>query len=71
MSFFAVYLKSKRVIVVKEDWIQNPKVGKESVVFISPDENAEADYHIPREYFINPNSNGCFDGYLMKKFGEC
>lgn len=70
MAFFAVYLASKRFIVIKRQWIKNPVVGKPSKVFLSPNINAVPIFNDRPRYYLNTKVNACYDAFIFKAFGE-
>lgn len=70
MKFFAVYLKSKRFIVLKKAWIQNVMVGKPSKVFFSPNSSAKAVFNTKSHYYLDTKADACYDAFIYKAFGK-
>lgn len=70
MNFFVAYLESKRYIALKESWIQNPILGKESKVFFSNDENTVPDFSLPIQFYLNNREDGVYDAFVYRKFGK-
>lgn len=68
MAFFVVYLENKSFVVIKRDWIKNPVVGQKSSVFISANENAEADFKAAKGFYVVKTESLCYDGFVYKKF---
>lgn len=68
---FVIILKSKRFVIVKDDWVQNPIESEETKVFYSPDENSAADFDLEVKFLFNNKQRNVYFGYVWKRFGEC
>lgn len=67
MAFYVVYLKCKKYVALKKEWIQNPVVGQVSKVFISADTSLNADFNAEKSFFLVEN-NMCYDGFVEKMY---
>lgn len=70
MDFFAVYLESKRFVVIKRQWIENAVVGKLSKVFFSPNCNSVPVFNCRTRYYLNTNVDACYKAFIYKAFGK-
>lgn len=69
--FCAVLLKSRRLFVVKTEWVEDTTtLRKLSKVFFAPDQNTVADFSLELKYLLNRNASGVYEGYVLKQF-EC
>lgn len=66
MCFYVVFLKCQKYVAIKEEWIQNPVIGKSSKVFISNDETFAADFDAKMSYFV-VDENMCYNGFIERK----
>lgn len=69
MNYYVVCLKSKRYIVLPENWIQNPILRQESTVYFSPNSTDEADFDLEMSFYLNQTVSGTYDAFVLKKFG--
>lgn len=67
MGFYVVYLKCKRHVVMKREWIENPVVGQVSKVFISADTSLNADFNVEKSFCL-VEKNMCYDGFVEKMY---
>lgn len=69
--FYAVLLKSKRLIVVDGNFIQTPiVVGQPAVIFHSTEESKSPNFHAVRKYLLDKTKDATYDGYILKSFGK-
>lgn len=68
LSYFTTFLKSKTVLVLKEQWIKNPIAGQNSLVFHSPNETSTADFSIEKRFYFQENQEFCYDAFIEKGF---
>lgn len=69
MNFFAVYLESKRFIVIKKTWIKQAIVGKPSAVFFSPNPHAIPVFNRKLRFYLNSKVGACYEAFIFKAFG--
>lgn len=70
MQFYVVCLKSKRYIVLPENWIQNPILRRETKVYFSQNPTDEADFSLKILFYLNQSVSGVYEAFVIKKFGE-
>lgn len=68
--FFAVYLKCKKFIVVKRQWIFNPVVREESIVFLSQNNDAVPNFQLKKGFYISKNVDMCYEGFIFNSFNS-
>lgn len=66
--FFAVYLKCKKFVVVKREWILNPVVREESLVFLSQNNDVVPNFQLEKGFYISKNVEMCYEGFIFKSF---
>ena len=67
-KYFAVALQQNRMVSIKASWIQNPKIGGYSKIFIAPNEEAIANFSLRTDYLLNTNKAKCYHGRVIKSF---
>lgn len=67
---YVVILQNRTAKAVPADWIQSKNPHKLTKIFISSDENKEPDFTLPVKYF-NQESDACYYGFCMGKYGKC
>lgn len=67
---FAVILKSKRYVIVNDNWVENPTIGQETNTFFSPDSQAIPDFALDVKYLLNKEVPNVYRGYVCKHFGK-
>lgn len=70
MTFYVVFLASKRFVVIKKNWLQNAVVGKPSKVFYSPNPDAIANFNSEVGFYLNTTIDACYDTFVYKAFGK-
>lgn len=70
MVFYVAYLEQKKFIVVKEQWVENPEILKNSKIFYSPQQGSVADFSLPLSYYFDNNKTTCYNAFLSKSFSE-
>lgn len=70
MSAFVVLLKSKKLISVCENWIKNPILGAQSLVFFSPNNNDVPKFDLEPTYFFQLDNAACYEAHVLKRFGK-
>lgn len=70
MFFFVVYLDQMKLIVIKEDWIENPDLGSKSKIFFSPNSNEVANFALPLSFYFDDTKTTCYEAFVCKCFGK-
>lgn len=55
MPAFIVNINANKLISVKAEWLKNPVLGKETLVFFSPNESENAFFSTDISYFFHQN----------------
>lgn len=66
--FSVILLKSKRYIIVRSTWIENPKFSVLTKVFYSPNEFAVPDFSLDTKYLFDKRCAGAYQGFLIRHF---
>lgn len=69
VSFFVVCLKSKRYLVLPQNWIENPVERQESKVFSSPNTEDIPNFELRTLHYVNNAIQATYDAFVLKKFG--
>lgn len=69
MNFYVVYLESGKYIALKRNWVQNPILGEESMVFLSKDESANPNFSSEQLFYVNKNVDATYKAFVYKRFG--
>lgn len=71
MVVFIVFLqKQKKKIIVKKEWIQDPKLKVVSTFFYSNEKSEKADFTLKIEEEFDPLKKACYRGQLFDEFSE-
>lgn len=68
VQYFVVALQQNRMIVVKEQWVLNPRVGQYTKVYVSPNEQNRPNFLLPTRYLLNILVDACYNARVMKVF---
>lgn len=61
---------SKRFVIIKDNWVQNPKIGEKSRIFYAPDEEAEPNFGLNEKFLFDKQVQNVYIGYVWKHFGK-
>lgn len=70
MAYFVVFLESKRWIVVRKQWIQNPNCGQKSAIFYTQNQNSVANFDAPTGFYLNERSECVYNAFIWREFGK-
>lgn len=68
--FFIVLLQSKKFIVSKKDWIENPVLYSDTKIFHSPNENTVANFNLTTSHYFHSDEVAVYNGNVQKMFGR-
>lgn len=66
----AAILSSRRHIVIRDDWTENPNIGIKTKIFYSPDFNMDPNFDLEVKYLLNARAANVYEGYVLKSFGK-
>lgn len=70
MPAFIVNINANKLISVKAEWLKNPVLGKETLVFFSPNESENAFFSTDISYFFSPKLRATYKGYVQERFSK-
>lgn len=68
MIVFVVMLQNRKLIAVKQEWIQNMESQPTKIFFGQND--STADFSLETKYYFKEDQIACYEGRLCKQFGE-
>lgn len=66
----AAILLSRRHIVIRDDWAENPIIGLKTKIFFSPDFGMNPNFDLDVKYLLNARAANVYEGYVLKSFGK-
>lgn len=69
MSAFVVILKSKKLISMRDTWVQNQVIGEYSLISYLPNDEDEPNFELKPSYY-HQNIISCYDARVLKKLGK-
>lgn len=68
---FVVLLKSRRTVIVQDNWVESQTIGKLTKVFHSPNPMAKPCFDTEIKFMFDAKENGVYEGIIFKHFGKC
>lgn len=63
-------LKNKKLLVVRDDWIQKKVFDVDTIVFNSPNQNDQPNFAMRVSYYFKATVAACYEARLLKECGE-